>query len=279
MTHGRRHLAETFVVLMAVLAGVVLPGVQAAAFGSPRELSISIHATGGNPVVTKDVWVVYDMAKHDTASIAGRVAGAPGKATLELMARSFPFTARATVVGTQPLATDGKYSFTVKPVLATRYWLEVLGPGSSGVAVGSSQPVEVYVTLAATLAPSTAETCGRPVCRQHYELYFRVPPSAAATERAKHRYTYFGLALSGVKEPAPPKVLKLVKSFDLGKVTAVSAGEYKYSLIFSFRIDNDGYYFDWNLCTKDTESSDGVGLPGSHGCGLKDISADVAYLG
>ena len=40
---------------------------------------------------------------------------------------------------------------------------------------------------------------------------------------------------------------------------------------FSFRIGNNGYHFGFNFCSKASESSDGVNLPGKHHCGARRV--------
>jgi hypothetical protein len=122
-------------------------------------------------------------------------------------------------------------------------------------------------------------TGNRPVCHQIYELGFYAPARVLSREGHKHRYTYFGLALSPSKEPPPPKVLKLVKDFSYGSLVKVSSSEYKVSLHFSFEVGTDGYYFAFDVCTKNTESVDGIGLPGHHGCGGNQVSFNSKYLG
>lgn len=42
---------------------------------------------------------------------------------------------------------------------------------------------------------------------------------------------------------------------------------------------SDGYAWNWNTCSKDTEAEDGIGLPGNHGCGSKSVPASAVYLG
>jgi len=48
---------------------------------------------------------------------------------------------------------------------------------------------------------------------------------------------------------------------------------------WSFRIGNNGYNFLQHICTKDTESKDGIGLPGHHHCGTRSFSTKTVYLG
>ena len=35
----------------------------------------------------------------------------------------------------------------------------------------------------------------------------------------------------------------------------------------------------WNACSKDAETQDGLGLPGSHGCGAERVANGTEYLG
>jgi hypothetical protein len=59
----------------------------------------------------------------------------------------------------------------------------------------------------------------------------------------------------------------------------VNSQQFAVTLTFSFRIGNDGYFFEINACQRDTESKDGLNLPGHHGCGNRSISSTLPYLG
>ena len=71
----------------------------------------------------------------------------------------------------------------------------------------------------------------------------------------------------------------LVISRFLGGARRISATEFEQTLTFAFTIGNDGAAWNWNGCTKDTVSADGLGLPGSHGCGAHRVLATASYLG
>jgi hypothetical protein len=104
--------------------------------------------------------------------------------------------------------------------------------------------------------------------------------AALRTELAKPWYPYFNLSLAPSKEPPSPKTLLLGAGNP--HVTAsrqVAPGEFELTVTFSFRIGNDAYHWNWTMCAKDTEARDGLGLPGSHGCGAKGIPATQSYLG
>jgi hypothetical protein len=81
-------------------------------------------------------------------------------------------------------------------------------------------------------------------------------------------------------DTSPPRWLYL----DAGHASVsgarrISAGEFERTLMFSFTIGNDGFYWGWTVCTKDAVSRDGLGLPGSHGCGARRVLRTVSYLG
>jgi hypothetical protein len=48
---------------------------------------------------------------------------------------------------------------------------------------------------------------------------------------------------------------------------------------YRFTIGSHSYYWLWPTCSEDSEATDGMGRPGSHGCGTKRISSHVNYLG
>ena len=56
-------------------------------------------------------------------------------------------------------------------------------------------------------------------------------------------------------------------------------GRFENTLTFSFTIGNDAYNWAWTACVKDTVSRDGLGLPGSHGCGARRVLRTASYLG
>jgi hypothetical protein len=59
----------------------------------------------------------------------------------------------------------------------------------------------------------------------------------------------------------------------------LAAGKFTITVRYRFYVGNHGYYWLWTGCAKDTEATDGLGLPGSHSCGVKRVSSTVSYLG
>lgn len=97
---------------------------------------------------------------------------------------------------------------------------------------------------------------------------------------SKPFYPYFGINLSATGTPSLPRWLYLnAGDPTVSGVRQVSATEFEVTVTFSFTIGADGYYFDWVTCTKDSLSADGLGLPGSHGCGAGRIRSGTGYLG
>jgi hypothetical protein len=112
-------------------------------------------------------------------------------------------------------------------------------------------------------------------------IYTVVPSSALGVEMSRPNYPYFGINLTtGAGIPPAPRWLYLNAGHaSMSGARRISAGEFENTLTFSFTIGNDGYHWAWTGCTKDAVSRDGLGLPGSHGCGAGRVLRTVSYLG
>ena len=58
----------------------------------------------------------------------------------------------------------------------------------------------------------------------------------------------------------------------------ISATEFGVNIFYLFAVGPDRYSFRFAACTPDTETQDGLGLPGRHGCGAE-IASPGSYLG
>jgi serine/threonine protein kinase len=249
----------------------------------PKLASFPITARSGLAPQSGDVWVMYGDGAAAQAQVYGEVKGARRGYVARLYAQPFPFTAKPAVVASVTLHPAHKlapYAFKVTPVLATRYYVSVFASRKSKRLLGGSPTAAVYV--ATTTTHTTARACSRPTCHETFTLKVRVPPSALGTELAKRWDTYFGLTLS--KSATPPKgpaVLQLgAGSPKIGTPRRVSADEYAVTVTFSFPIGKKGANtWFWAACAPDSETADGIGLPGAHGCGTKAIPAVHSYLG
>jgi hypothetical protein len=65
----------------------------------------------------------------------------------------------------------------------------------------------------------------------------------------------------------------------ISKPHLMAANEFSVAISYAFNIGNGGYHYFSTVCAKDTEAQDGIGLPGSHGCGSNRIPGSHAYLG
>jgi Protein kinase domain len=279
---GRRRiwiLAAAAAVAVLVAAGVIAAARSGG--GPPAPTSFSIAAKSAQAPLSGDVYVVYKYGHQASARISGQIKGVTGGEVAQLDAQQFPYHRPPVPVGSvilHPAARTATYSFRVTPTLATRYRVELFPNSTATSPLATSPAKTVYVTLIAL--SGDGQTCQRPVCRESLPSHVFVPPSALSTELAKPWYPYFNLKLSPGREPPSPKTLLLGAGHPhVSASRRVAAGEFEMTITFSFRVGNDAYYWNWTTCAKDTEARDGLGLPGSHGCGAKTVQATQPYLG
>jgi hypothetical protein len=267
------------------IAVLVLAGGLVAASGLPAMAApaapptVTIAARSFFPPVTGDVFVLFRApARFSTAQIHGKISGARSGEVARLFAQTFPFRhAPSRIAAVTLTGATATYSFTVAPALATRYRVEVFANGTATTPLASSAVSTVF--LSNLMNMSGLSRCARPVCRERIRVVELVPASTLRTEIAKRWFFYFGLNLSTRGTPPPPRFLTLDTHAAISRSVRVSAGSFAVTISWSFRIGNDGFFFNFNFCNKDTEATDGLGLPGHHGCGDNRISAAVEYLG
>jgi hypothetical protein len=281
-------------IVLAVIAVLAAAGVAVVTTGvlrspaakpkpPPKLASFAITARSGMAPQSGDVWVMYGDGGAAQAQVYGEVKGVGRGYVARLYAQPFPFTAKPAAVASVTLHPAHKlapYAFKVTPVLATRYYVSVFASRKSKRLLGSSSTAAVYV--ATTMTHTTARACSRPTCHETFTLKVRVPPSTLGTELAKRWYTYFGLTLSkSATLPKGPAVLQLgAGSPKISAPRRISADEYAVTVAFSFPIGKKGANtWFWAACAPDSETADGIGLPGAHGCGAKAIPAVHSYLG
>jgi hypothetical protein len=263
----------------------VVGAVQAPALAAPTTTAaITISAKSAIKPVTGDVFVVFRGRALSHAQIKGSVTGATSGQVLQLFAQQFPFK-KAPVKLDSPVTLTGpstQYSFPVTPKLATHYKVELFTDASETNLVAQSVVQAVYVVGHGRLTgfKSCNRRGQRPVCHQRLTLTVTVPPSALRTERPKAWHVYFGLKLARSGVPSRPKTLKLGGGHArvVGK-KKLNSLQYSMTYTLSFRVGNEGYFFVTIGCQKDTESTDGLNLPGHHGCGNRFISSKIPYLG
>jgi hypothetical protein len=267
------------VAVATVACGLAATG-TATAMAAPATAVVTIMPHTQFHPVTNDYFVSYRGTKGtDTATLSGTVTGATSGEVAQLFEQRFPFHSAPVPVTGQSLALTGpaatSYSFTATPTLATKYQVEVLTSATSTTTDGVSAIQPIYVV---TNQPATWNNCGRPVCRETMKVYTFLPARAYGREVAKKWYFYFGLALSPIKEPPPPRWLYL-RNVTISTPKRISSTEFERTIKWSFRIGNNGYRWNFNFCSKDTEASDGINLPGRHSCGVSRIRGSTYYLG
>ena len=266
------------------IAVVVLAGGLVAASGLPALAApaapptVTIAAKSLFRPVTGDVFVVFNAGKFANAQIHVSISGAARGDVATLFAQPFPFKSPPAHAGSVTLTGSTlSHSFTVTPTLATHYQVEVFANNTSTTALAHSALSTVFV--ANKMALSGLKACSRPVCRQKVSVQEQVPASTLRNEISKHWFFYFGLNLTTTGTPPPPRVLTLDTHATISPSTRTGARTFVRTISWSFRIGNDGFFFNFNFCSRDTEATDGLGLPGHHGCGAPRISATVGYLG
>jgi RNA polymerase sigma factor (sigma-70 family) len=269
--------AGAVVVVAAVVAMVVL--LQSGSSGSS---GVPMTATSALPPVTGDTYVRYLGGSDASAEISGQVNGATSGEIARLYARQFPFTAAPVPAGSltlQPAGSTATYSFRVTPTLATRYQVELFRNSATAKPRATSMAMTIYV-VAIPQRVGAPGCVGRPVCHLTETHDVFVPPSALRTEMSKSWYSYLGLNLSSSGTPPDPATLHLGAGNPvIGTPQPIAANEFSVTITYTFNIGSRAYHFHSTLCTKDTEAQDGIGLPGSHGCGNGSIPASTAYLG
>jgi hypothetical protein len=265
---------------MAV-GGVLALGAPLAAAGQAQAAgpAISVAASSRLPLVTGDTLVLYQYGAYASAKVHGTIAGAGAGEVARLYAQPFPYRKAATVIAAVTLsAGKASYSFTVSPRLATHYRVKLFKSKTATAPVAVSSLQDVYVALASV--PAGVKACGRPACHETITLTTKVPSYALTTELAKQVHAYSGLSLSRSGTPGLPATLTLNGAkASVTRATRVSATQYKFTIRFTFTVGNDGYAWLWTECTKDAVTQDGIGLPGTHGCGAAMIPASTLYLG
>lgn len=269
---------------MIAMIGQGVPAIAAPANSSP---TITIAAKSANPVVTGDVWVVYQGGKWSRATLSGRVTGVKAGDVVKIYAQRFPYDSVPVHVGRAIRLTVSRgrasYRFLVQPSLATSYQAKVFASPTSSKVLARSALTEVYAVADISFSgnPSCNQPGQRPWCTIAYEITVTVPASALRTEEAKKWFAYFGVNLAASKTPPAPKKLKLGAGHPkFVQRHKIGSDQFKFTVKETFYVGNDSYNYDTYLCSRDTESADGMNLPGHHGCGTrKVVPVNVPYLG
>jgi hypothetical protein len=263
--------AVAAVAVLAVAAVVLLlPGPGPKPKPRPVPVFSPVAAKSAFAPVSGDVFVYYRQGKQSKAELSGDIKHVTKGEIAQLYAQQFPYNRAPVPVGSVLLHPAGKtasYTFQVTPVLATRYRVEVFGSSTATAPLASSATRTVYVDIEST-PHGNPPACARPVCHDSFRYRVPVPSPALSAVMSETVYAYFNINLSTGKVPAAPTVLRLGPGDP--QVTApqrASADEYEFTITYVFHVGSDAYNWSSTWCTKDIEATDGIGLPGHHGCG------------
>lgn len=284
----RRALAGALAVLAMFTAGgitaAVLAGSNSPAPSAPAAAAripagaIQLTASSGHPAAGGDVYVTYQGGQHAQAQLHGTIEDTTAGEVTRLYAQPFPYTSPPEPAGTLPLHPAGGTSpfiFTVTPDLATRYTVEVFRDSTATAPLATSQASTVYVAPLQS-AQINQDTCNSGTCQLSETFYKTMPSAALSTEMPKQAYTYFAYGT-----PGPPAQLQLgAGSPQVSAPQQVSATEFSVTITFTYADPGQAYQDIGTWCSQDTETQDGIGLPGPRGCGAPsyDLSTDQ-YLG
>jgi serine/threonine-protein kinase len=266
---------------VVVLAGAAVTAVLLRPHPGPVPSFSPIAAKSAFRPVTGDVYVEYRGGSSASAELSGEVKRVANGEVAQLYAQPFPYQHAPVPAGSVLLHPSGgaaTYAFRVTPVLATRYTVKVFGSSTAAAPLATSASRTIYVTAGGSYG--TAQTCARPVCHETLPVHVLVPASALSTEISKPWWVYFNINLSTGQVPAAPKALLLnAGNAHISAPQRVSADEYERTITFTFDIGSDAYNWNWTSCSQDTESQDGMGLPGHHDCGSVSVLVSDRYLG
>jgi hypothetical protein len=273
-------LRSTAAALIAVSCLLAATAGTATAGSSTGHVSVSLHARSALSV-NGDTVVQYQYSGHDTAQLSGQVTGGSAGEVATVLAQPFPCVSPFLQAGA-PVRISGpaqQYSLTVQPAIATRYELQVTKAGDHGEVLATSPAQTVYVSTQVTFG-SYAKTCVRPKCTLVVRTYVTTPPLSYPAEAAKRWYTYLALKLSRNREPKPATSLVLDTKAVISPVRQVSDDEFEVTARLPITIGRtDGYYWNVNMCQQNSYLIDGIGVPGTHGCGGPSVSSQPSYLG
>jgi hypothetical protein len=213
---------------------------------------------------------------------AGTFSNAPTGASAQILSKPFPFTGalqpgQKEVLKVAPNGT-APFSFLVQPQRATEYFVELLN--ANGTVNNTFQLQTVYVVSTRSFSGGQV-TCSGAACRVTFTLLRFLPSGVSKYELTKPYRVYLGVNFAKSGTPPPPKYMYLQEGWTGTKTTPVPkvADEYEATFQVSFKATEPSFSYVADACTIDTETKDGFGLPGTHGCGSEKVSTTTSYLG
>jgi hypothetical protein len=237
-------------------------GARAFSAGRPVTLTLAGGAGSSSFSVAPAVATTYEVQVTETA------AASPSPS---------PSSSSSSSASVSP-GPSGSPSKSASPSPSPSSSAPTIGSGPVLVATSAARTVYVIADRAITGSVACARPA-RPVCHVNVSYTFRVPVSAIKAEMAKHLFLYSRVLLSRAGEPPAPKLLVLNTAATRGKVRKLTIRKFAFPAHYSVRVGSESFHYLISGCLQDTESKDGIGLPGRHGCGAKTIPAAQPYFG
>ena len=122
---------------------------------------------------------------------------------------------------------------------------------------------------------TVSSDCDDKTCTVKIDFVVHVPASALPSEIGKRVYTYFAFNYTAEY----PSVTQLGAGNPVVTASQKTAPDALHlGITLTYPGSNKESSSRTKACTKDSESADGVGLPGPHGCGAATAAAE-SYLG
>jgi hypothetical protein len=120
------------------------------------------------------------------------------------------------------------------------------------------------------------DATGTPVAIKYLRSDLVSDPYVAEMFRAE------AVTLGSLDDPHVTRLYEYVEGPDGAAITNVhrtGADSLSVTLTFSYNVGNDAYSLQYAECVKGIEPTDGLGLPGAHGCGDERVPVTTDYLG
>lgn len=244
---------RTVLITAAVLVTSLAPATSSAA------TTVSIVQHGGSTVHGQHL-----LTYPARGTLTGIVGGASTGVAVKLQQLRFPFSGTYRTVATTTTGSGGKYSFTVHPVVATRY--RVVSHATA------SRIVIFYVTAGGKFVSAT-NCIGQSTCHATWISDVTLPAAVAGTETRKHFYVY-----DGIRPGSLPPTRLYLNTHATTTITRLTSSRYRYTTRWTMQFPTRSTW-QVNGCTRDTYTKDGFGLPSFNGCGAASISNPAGYLG
>jgi hypothetical protein len=205
------------------------------------------------------------------ATVSGRLSTGAAGVGVTLETSRFPFASGFSQAASGQTKANGDYALRFAPTLATRARVRAASQPPAQSKVVNAYVIAGYSHVSCKITTSSGDTsCSAPKGSGQMSIHLRYrriwPASAYDSEAAKPVYVYFGKRNGPAAHPDSVTLRKTVSQTKLGNNrTYVSASH-------TFTAPTTKWSYQIATCIRFTESADGVGLPGHHGCGDQQVS-------